>query len=137
MESRQRNSFSLVPYLAVCVLLCLAAAPCAAQVPGCSGPVTSSWIPARGTQQQPTFGQASWLDQALCGLIYYLPPDTQRLPDLSRMRSMGKIYTRELNFPVRDFSEGFPGVTNRFEWFAIDYHGWIRAGRKGNLFPSD
>jgi hypothetical protein len=32
-----------------------------------------------------------------------------------------------LNVPPRDFMDGFPGVTSRFEWFAIDYTGkfWI------------
>jgi len=32
-----------------------------------------------------------------------------------------------LNVPLRDFTEGFPGVTKRQEWFAIDYTGrfWI------------
>ena len=40
---------------------------------------------------------------------------------------MGSIYAAELNLPPRDFTEGFPGVTNRDEWFAIDYTGrfWI------------
>jgi hypothetical protein len=29
--------------------------------------------------------------------------------------------------PFRSFEEGFPGVTERFEWFAIDYTGrfWV------------
>ncbi len=40
---------------------------------------------------------------------------------------MGTIYTTSLNVPPQDFEQGFPGVTNRFEWFAIDYSGrfWI------------
>jgi hypothetical protein len=32
---------------------------------------------------------------------------------------------------VRDFTEGFPGVTKRFEWFAIDYTGRIWIARPG------
>ena len=131
-ESREKNSFSLAPCLAVCAFLFLGAVPGTAQVAGCGGPGSRSFRPTRGIQQQMTFGQTSWLDQALCGLIYYLQPDTPRLPDLSRMRSVGTIYARELNLPVRSFDEGFPGITNRFEWFAIEYHGWIRAGRKGS-----
>lgn len=37
------------------------------------------------------------------------------------------IYTSSLNVPPRNFTEGFPGVTDRFEWFAIDYSGrfWV------------
>jgi hypothetical protein len=32
-----------------------------------------------------------------------------------------------LNIPSREFTEGFPGVTDRVEWFAIDYSGrfWV------------
>ncbi len=133
METKVRYPFSVDPRVAVCLLLCMGAIPVAAQVPGCGGPDGRSFRPIRGIQAQPmTFGQTSWLDQALCGLIYHLPPDSARLPDLSRMRSVGTIYTRELNFPVRNFEEGFPGITSRFEWFAIEYHGRIRAGRKGS-----
>ena len=36
-------------------------------------------------------------------------------------RQNTKIYNYELNIPVQDFSEGFPGVTKQFEWFAIDF----------------
>ena len=43
------------------------------------------------------------------------------------MKPRGAIYTTTLNVPPRSFREGFPGVTDRFEWFAIDYTGkfWI------------
>ncbi len=36
---------------------------------------------------------------------------------------MGKIYTKYLNIENQSFTKGFPGVTNRFEYFAIDYIG--------------
>src|SRR5947199_345334 len=38
---------------------------------------------------------------------------------------VGTIYTTSLNVPPQDFDKGFPGVTNRFEWFAIVYTGRI------------
>jgi len=43
------------------------------------------------------------------------------------MDAVSAIYTASLNVPRRAFREGFPGVTDRFEWFAIDYTGrfWI------------
>jgi len=43
------------------------------------------------------------------------------------MDAVGAIYTATLNVPRRAFREGFPGVTDRIEWFAIDYTGrfWI------------
>ena len=34
--------------------------------------------------------------------------------------------------PPRSFDEGFPGVTDRFEWFAIDYTGRFWVSHPGN-----
>jgi hypothetical protein len=44
------------------------------------------------------------------------------------MKSVGTIYATSLNIPPQDFQRGFPGVSKRFEWFAIDYTGrfWVR-----------
>ncbi len=67
------------------------------------------------------------MPSGLGGLVYFLAEGTLRLPDFSKMRPVGIIYTSSLNVPPRDFTTGFPGITKRFEWFAIDYRGrfWI------------
>ena len=36
-----------------------------------------------------------------------------------------------LNIQPQSFTVGFPGVTNRFEWFAIDYRGRIMLPQAG------
>ncbi len=36
-----------------------------------------------------------------------------------------------MNIPRRNFTEGFPGITDRFEWFAIDYTGSFWIGNPG------
>jgi hypothetical protein len=43
------------------------------------------------------------------------------------MKAAGTIWTTTLNIPPRHWRDGFPGVTKRFEWFAINYSGrfWI------------
>lgn len=61
--------------------------------------------------------------QGLEGKIYNLKPGTRQLPNFNRMKPVGSIYTTSLNIPPRDFLQGFPGVTDRTEWFAIDYSG--------------
>jgi hypothetical protein len=63
----------------------------------------------------------------LRGDIYFLRPGTRRLPDFDKLVPVGAIYTPTLNIPPSSFREGFPGVTTRYEWFAIDYNGrfWI------------
>jgi hypothetical protein len=63
-----------------------------------------------------------------------------KLPEFERHRPVGNIYTTRLYVPPRDFREGFPGVTDRFEWFAIDYNArfWIeRPGKYSFLLRSD
>ena len=45
---------------------------------------------------------------------------TSHLPKFEKMKPVGTIYTSSLNLPPQDFRQGFPGVTSRFEWFAID-----------------
>ncbi len=78
----------------------------------------------------PTFGTTVVDTAGFRGTIYYLNPNTGILPDsFKRLKPKGTIYTRSLNVPPRHFTEGFPGVTKRFEWFAIDYTGafWINA----------
>jgi hypothetical protein len=73
------------------------------------------------------FGTTVVISSGLRGEIYHLPDSTQTLADLPRYQPLGAIYTTFLNVPPQDFSLGFPGITSRFEWFAIDYRGkfWI------------
>jgi len=88
----------------------------------------------------PTFGTTVVIPGGLRGQIYHLKTNTARLPDFSKMKAKGVIYTSSLNVPVTDFKAGFPGVTDRFEWFAIDYTGrfWIeKPGLYSFLLTSD
>jgi hypothetical protein len=80
----------------------------------------------------PTFGTTVVISSGLCGHIYEIPRDTSWLPRFSKLKPVGTIYTTTLNVPSRNFSEGFPGVTQRSEWFAIDYTGkfWIQKPGK-------
>ena len=75
----------------------------------------------------PKFGATVVLPSGLRGLVYRIRRNTARLPDFDRLKPVGAIYTSSLNVPPQDFRRGFPGVTKRFEWFAIDYTGrfWI------------
>src|SRR6185369_12778121 len=67
-----------------------------------------------------TFGTTVAANSGFRGDIYLLRPETQKLPDFSKLRPVGSVYTPYLCVPARSFDEGFPGVTDRFEWFAID-----------------
>lgn len=82
-----------------------------------------------GAQEQPVavFGTTVVIPSGLRGDIYYLPANTQTLARLSQLHPQGSIYTTSLDVPPQSFLMGFPGITKRFEWFAIDYTGkfWI------------
>ena len=92
-----------------------------------------AWAPvACQGQASRTFGDKSWAQGALRGQIFFLPPQTRRLPDLRSLKAQGTIFATRLDVPGRDWKDGFPGITNRFEWFAIEYTGLIRAARKGH-----
>jgi hypothetical protein len=88
----------------------------------------------------PSFGTTVVVPGGLRGDIYFLPNDTMTLPDFDGIESAGAIWTSELNVPPRHWTEGFPGVTDRFEWFAINYTGrfWIeQPGRYSFALLSD
>lgn len=99
-------------------LLCCAAL-CRAQTPAASDPPY-------------TFGVTVVDTTGLEGKIYYIKRDSQKLPDFSKMKAKGSVYTAELNVPLQHWRAGFPGVTKRFEWFAIDYHGRLWIDRPGD-----
>lgn len=77
------------------------------------------------------FGTAGITPFQLRGQIYYLDESAERLPDFSRLRPVGTISTSVLNIPAQSFEVGFPGVSNRFEWFAIDYRGAFAVDAAG------
>jgi PA14 domain-containing protein len=86
--------------------------------------------PGSAAQEQdevPVFGTTVVLPSGLRGEVYNLRPNTTKLPNFGHMKPAGVIYTTSLNIPPREFTTGFPGVTDRFEWFAIDYTGrfWV------------
>jgi tetratricopeptide (TPR) repeat protein len=81
----------------------------------------------RAQSSTPVFGTTVVIPSGLRGEIYFLQPNSKRLPGFSSLDPVGTVYTSQLNVTPRQFSQGFPGVTDRIEWFAIDYTGrfWI------------
>jgi len=80
-------------------------------------------------EETPTFGISVYLSAGLTGQIYAIKENSKKLPDFKKLKPIGTIYTYSLAVPARDFMEGFPGLSDRLEWFAIDYTGkfWIEA----------
>lgn len=53
--------------------------------------------------------------------VYKLPVNTQELPDFSMIQGdkSTTVCMDQYNVPVRNFNEGFPGVPDLLEWFAL------------------
>ena len=73
------------------------------------------------TVTESSFGTTAEVHGGLRGNVYHIPPATWKLPNFAKLKPVGTIYTHCLNIPPRHFSEGFPGISSRDEWFAIDY----------------
>ena len=74
-----------------------------------------------------TFGTTVVDSAGLHGRVYNLKPGTHKLPNFAQLRPVGSVYTTSLNVWPQNFDEGFPSITERFEWFAIEYSGrfWV------------
>ena len=78
------------------------------------------------------FGDTRYIEGAFRGDIYFISSYSSRLPDFSKLDPVGSIYAEHLNIPRRSFSKGFPGITDRFEWFAIKYTKTFNVTQAGN-----
>jgi PA14 domain len=80
-------------------------------------------------ESPPIFGTTVVIPSGLRGFVYHIHRNSKRLPDFKKLKPSGAIYTSSLDIPPQDFKQGFPGVTKRTEWFAIDYSGrfWIET----------
>jgi hypothetical protein len=77
------------------------------------------------------FGKTDKISAAFKGEIFLLPESTTKLPDFDTLKSTGTIYTKTIDVPSQSWNVGFPGVTDRFEWFGIVYRGNFRIKNPG------
>ena len=83
--------------------------------------------PAADQQPVYVFGTSVVIPSGLQGTIYYISHSAKNLLDFDKGKPRGTIYTTSLNIPPQDYKLGFPGISDRLEWFAIDYRGkfWV------------
>lgn len=55
-------------------------------------------------------------------ICFFEPPVTS-LKEIRDCQAAGTFFTDVLNVSPRSFTEGFPGLTKRIEWFRIEYRG--------------
>jgi hypothetical protein len=67
------------------------------------------------------------------GRIFQLETGIKKLPQNMHKdyESLIVLYTQKIDVPPRNFTEGFPGLANVFEWFGIQYRGAITIKESG------
>jgi PA14 domain len=103
-----------------------------------STPVASpeTLVSSRGEAPAPPYPSTAG---SLIGSIYLLKRDQVKEVIFDGYVPVGRVSTNRLDVPNRSFKEGFPGLTDRFEWFGIDYRGQCRfaAGEHSFRLSSD
>jgi hypothetical protein len=89
----------------------------------------SGWGHAKDmVSRQFTFGGRSG---AFRGEVCFFEEHVRGLGQIKDCRPAATFYTTVLNVPSRRFTEGFPGVSSRIEWFAIRYRGKFTVATSG------
>jgi hypothetical protein len=67
------------------------------------------------------------------GRIFQLEQGTNRLPQNMQRdyKPLMVLYSRKIDIPARNFTQGFPGLEGVFEWFGVQYRGSITVGEAG------
>jgi hypothetical protein len=78
------------------------------------------------------FGSGDEGPNSFRGVVYFIPPGTPRIPNLDEFEPVAVLYTRALDISPREFNSGFPGVHDRFEWFAVRYDGTFIPPAEGD-----
>lgn len=77
------------------------------------------------------FGLHDYARQSLRGQFYTLKPGVVRLPDFTAMHPKATVFAPVLNVAPQSSADGFPGLTDRNEWFALDYRSRLSVERAG------
>jgi PA14 domain len=92
---------------------------------------TESLSTSRGEAPAPPYPSAPG---SLVGSIYLLERDQVKEVVFNGYVPVGRVSTNHLDIPNRSFKDGFPGLTDRFEWFGIDYRGQCRFAAGEHTF---
>jgi outer membrane protein OmpA-like peptidoglycan-associated protein len=72
--------------------------------------------------QTNSFGSKDVSLISIKGTIYSISDQDYQMPaGIENQTPLGVIYTKMIDVPDHEFSEGFPGVTDRYEYFGIIY----------------
>ncbi|MEO8852431.1 MAG: PA14 domain-containing protein [Ginsengibacter sp.] len=79
------------------------------------------------------FGDSIPISNGLMGKVFLLPTTITKLPDFDTMQPLpDPIYLKQVDIPIQNWSAGFPGLRDRFEWFGIEYTGFFKPTKAAN-----
>lgn len=77
------------------------------------------------------FGGPKATDKTIPGEVFAIPDTTKQLPNFAGLQPIATIHTSAWDVAPRKFQDGFPGVNDRIEWFAIRWTGKVKALKPG------
>ena len=54
--------------------------------------------------------------------VYFLSPNTKKLPNYNKLSPSGMFFTRAIDYPTDRGSREFPGIPKREDWFGIRFY---------------
>jgi hypothetical protein len=54
--------------------------------------------------------------------VYFLEPNTRKMPNFNKLIPSGMLFTKGINYPVDRGSRTFPGLPKREEWFGLRFY---------------
>jgi len=89
-------------------------------------------IPPPEAPPENVFGYDRPVQGCFEGQVYFIEPNSQRLPrNYDNLEASSVLYACEWDIPTRAWEQGFPGLPERFEWFAIRYSGAFHIATTG------
>ena len=80
---------------------------------------------------QRPFGLHAHEKNALRGDFFTIKKGATRLPDFGALHPKATVFAPVLNVAPQSSADGFTGLTDRNEWFALDYRSTMRVARAG------
>lgn len=80
----------------------------------------------------PTPSREADFEGTLNASYYFLPEDTDRLPDFDALTPEGQLQNPSLNVSRRNFEQGFPGIPGRTTYFGVLYTGTFTLETEGS-----
>lgn len=90
---------------------------------GGPGGIGSGWGNGSGTDGSPFAGSKG----AFQAEISFIEPGLSSLKELTNWQTHTTFATDSLNVSPRKFDKGFPGISERTEWFAVRYRGKFKV----------